>query len=176
LETGLAFLPAAVATGLGAHLGSHVASHRGVRGPLAVALLVTAVGMLMLSGVGANGSYVADVLPGLLVASLGLGMALVCVAISVLTGARAEETGMLSGVNTTGHEVGGSIGVAVLLTIATSSLGAIPSPAAVASGLGDAYLAAAGLAVIASMIAFAVLPAAKTFLPKMGLSPSVSIH
>jgi EmrB/QacA subfamily drug resistance transporter len=176
LETGLAFLPAAVVTGLGAHLGSHVASHRGVRGPLAVALAITAAGMLLLSGVGAGGTYVADVLPGLLVAGLGLGMALVCVAIAVLTGARAEETGMLSGVNTTGHEVGGSIGVAVLLTIATGSVGDTATPAGLAAGLGDAYLAAAGLAVAASLVALAVLPSAKTFLPRMRLSPSVSIH
>jgi hypothetical protein len=47
----------------------------------------------------------------------------VSVAFSVLSGARDEDTGMLSGLNTTGHEVGGSIGLAILTTIATGSLG-----------------------------------------------------
>ena len=43
--------------------------------------------MLLLSGVGAHGSYVADVLPGMLVAGIGLGIVLVAVSVSVLTGA-----------------------------------------------------------------------------------------
>jgi EmrB/QacA subfamily drug resistance transporter len=177
LETGLAFLPAAVVTGLGAHVGSQLASRFGVRGPMAGALAVAAAGMLLLSGVGAGGSYVTDVLPGLLVGGLGLGVALVSVAIAVLTGARDEETGMLSGLNTTGHEIGGSIGVAVLVTIATGSIGATGAPAALAAGLGDAFLAAAGLALAASLTAVAILPPARSFLPKLRLSPpAAAIH
>jgi hypothetical protein len=133
--------------------------------------------MLRLSGVGAGGTYVTDVLPGLLVGGLGLGVALVSVSIAVLTGARDEETGMLSGLNTTGHEIGGSIGVAVLVTIATGSIGATSAPAALATGLGDAFLAAAALALAASLIAVAILPPARSFLPKLRLSPPpAAIH
>jgi len=177
LETGLAFLPAAAATGAGAHVGSRLAGRFGVRGPMAGALAVAAAGMLLLSGVGAGGNYVTDVLPGLLVGGLGLGVAVVSVAIAVLTGARDEETGMLSGVNTTGHEIGGSIGVAVLVTIATGSIGATSAPAALAAGLGDAFVAAAGIAVAASLIALAILPPARSFLPKLRLSPPpAAIH
>lgn len=175
LETGLAFLPLAVATGLGAHAGSHIVSHGGVRIPLAGAFAVAAGGLLLLSGVDAHGSYLADVLPGMLVTGLGLGVVLVCVAVAVLTGARDDETGMLSGLNTTGHEIGGSLGVAVLLAIATSAV-TDTAPAALASGLGDAFLAAAVLAVTASLVALLVLPSAKTFLPKLRLAPRVAIH
>jgi hypothetical protein len=133
--------------------------------------------MLLLSGVGASGTYVVDVLPGLVVGGLGLGVALVSVAVAVLTGARDEETGMLSGLNTTGHEVGGSIGVAVVVTIATGAIGATRSPAILAAGLGDAFLAAAGIAVAASLIALAILPPARSFLPKLRLSPPpAAIH
>ena len=49
----------------------------------------------------------------MLVAGIGLGIVLVCVSVSVMTGAKDEETGMLSGLNTTGHEIGGTIGIAV---------------------------------------------------------------
>ena len=122
LESGLAFLPMAAALAVGVHLGTHVISHAGVRVPLAAALAVTAGGMLLLTGVDAGGSYAADLLPGMLVAGVGLGVALVGVSVSVLTGAADEETGMLSGLNTTGHEIGGSLGIAVLATIATGSL------------------------------------------------------
>ena len=175
LETGLAFLPLAVATGLGAHAGSNIVSHGGVRVPLAAGFAVAAAGLFLLAGIDAHGSYVADVLPGMLVTGVGLGVVLVCVAVAVLTGARDEETGMLSGLNTTGHEIGGSLGVAALLTIATGAV-TDAAPARLADGLGDAFLAAAALAVVASLVALVLLPSAKAFLPKMRLAPRVAVH
>jgi hypothetical protein len=132
--------------------------------------------MLLLSGVDGDGSYLADVLPGVLVADFGLGIALVGVALSVLTGAADDEAGMLSGLNTTGHEIGGSLGVAVLVTVATGALGALTSTAELASGLGDAFLVASVIAVAGGILAPFVLPPAATFLPKMRLAPHVAIH
>ena len=175
LESGLGFLPMAAAIGVGVHLGTHVITHAGVRVPLAGALAVTAGGMLLLTGVDAGGSYAADLLPGMLIAGVGLGVALVGVSVSVLTGAGEAETGMLSGLNTTGHEIGGSLGIAVLATIATGSLGAARGPE-LASGIGDAFLAAGALAAVASVLALAILPSAASFLPKLRLSPPVSVH
>src|SRR4051794_16852837 len=123
LATGLAFLPFAAAIGAGVHVASHLIDHAGVRIPLAGGFLVTATGMLLLSGVSSDGSYLADLLPGMLVAGLGLGVILVSVSVALLTGAATEESGMLSGLNTTGHEIGGSIGIAILATIATGAGG-----------------------------------------------------
>jgi len=128
--------------------------------------------MLLLSGVSTDGSYAADVLPGMLVAGVGLGVILVSVSVAVLTGAGEDEAGMLSGLNTTGHEVGGSLGVAVLATIAAGAAG----PSALADGIGDAFLAAGIIAGVASVIALAVLPSASSFLPKLRLAPRVAIH
>ncbi|MFL5844445.1 MAG: MFS transporter [Solirubrobacteraceae bacterium] len=175
LETGLAFLPLAVALAAGVHAGSHALNHAGVRLPMAMGFAATAGGMLLLSGVDAHGSYLGDVLPGMLVAGIGLGIVLVSVAVSVMTGARDEETGMLSGLNTTGHEIGGTIGIAVLATIATGTAGT-GAPEALSQGIGDAFLAVAGLAALSSVIALVVLPAAATFLPKLRLAPRVAIH
>src|SRR3954453_22130531 len=123
LETGLAFLPFAVAIGLGVPAAGHLISRAGVRLPLAAGFAIAAAGMLLLSGVSAHGSYAADVLPGMLVAGIGLGIILVSVSVSVLTGAADHETGMLSGLNTTGHEIGGSPGLAILSTIAAGATG-----------------------------------------------------
>jgi EmrB/QacA subfamily drug resistance transporter len=179
LESGLAFLPMAAAIGVGVHLGTHVISHGGVRVPLAAALAVAAGGMLVLTGVDAHGNYAADLLPGLLIAGVGLGVALVAVSVSVLTGASEEETGMLSGLNTTGHEIGGSLGIAVLATIATGALGGAAGPdsaATLTSGIGDAFLAASALAGVASVLALAILPSAASFLPRLQLAPPVAVH
>ena len=97
-------------------------------------------------------------------------------AVAVLTGAREEESGMLSGLNTTGHEVGGSIGVAVLATIATSAIGGPAAAAELANGIGDAFLAAGIIAGVSSLIALAVLPTASSFLPKLRFAPPVAVH
>jgi hypothetical protein len=114
----------------------------------------------------------------MLVAGLGLGIALVSVALSVLTGAADDEAGMLSGLNTTGHEIGGSLGVAVLVTIATGALGTGPSTstAGLAGGLGDAFLVSGVIAGVAGVIALFVLPSATSFLPKLRVAPRVAIH
>src|SRR4051812_50147917 len=94
--------------------------HAGVRVPVAAGFAATTGGMLLLSGAEADGSYLGDLLPGMLVAGLGLGLVLVSVSVSVMTGAEDEETGMLSGLNTTGHEIGGAVGA--------PSLAATPPP------------------------------------------------
>jgi EmrB/QacA subfamily drug resistance transporter len=176
LATGLAFIPLALTAGIGAHAAGHIVSHHGVRGPLAGAFVVTAGGMTLLAHVGENGSYLRDVLPGMLVAGAGLGVAVVSVSIAILTGAREEETGMISGLNSTGHEIGGTVGIAIFSTIAASTSGALVGPQA-ASGIAHAFIAAGLLASVASLVALAVLPRARHFVPKLRLNPSaMPIH
>jgi len=170
LATGLAFVPLAVSAGIGAHGAGHLVARHGVRAPLAGAFVVAALGMILLSRVGESGSYLADVLPGMLIAGVGLGVAVVAVSMAILVGARAEEAGMLSGLNSTGHEIGGTLGIAIFATIAAGASGAIVGPQA-AAGIGDAFLVAALAATLASLMAIAILPRAAHFLPKLQLSP-----
>ena len=176
METGLAFLPVALAAGVGAHVGSQLVSRLGVRIPMAGGLGAVAIGMLLLAGVDPASSYLISLLPGMVLGGLGLGVVLVGVAFSVLTGVRDEESGMLSGLNTTGHEVGGSFGVAVLVSIASSATASGSSPIG-ATGIADAFLAAGVLAGLGSLIALIVLPSARIFLPQLRLAPApVGIH
>jgi len=175
LMTGLAFIPLALAAGIGAHAAGHVVARHGVRMPLASAFAIAAVGMALLAHVGENGTYVRNILPGMLVAGFGLGIAVVSVSIAILTGAREEESGMISGLNSTGHEIGGTIGIAVFSTIAAGS-GALGGAEA-ASAISHAFVAAGLLASVASITAFFVLPRAGHFLPKLRLNPaSLPVH
>jgi EmrB/QacA subfamily drug resistance transporter len=175
LTTGLAFVPLALSAGIGSHAAGHVISKHGVRGPLAGSFAVAAVGMFLLSRVGAHGSYLTDVLPGMLVAGVALGVATVSVSMAILTGTRQEENGMISGLNSTGHEIGGTLGIAIFSTIAAGS-GAILAPQA-ASGIGDAFLVAALVASLASVMALALLPRAQHFLAKLALNPqAMPVH
>jgi EmrB/QacA subfamily drug resistance transporter len=171
LLTGLGFLPLAVALAAGVHIGQHLVQHAGLRVPMAAGFATAAGGMLLLAGAG--GSYLGDVLPGMLVTGLGLGVVLVSVSVSVMTGAANDESGMLSGLNTTGHEIGGTIGIAVLATIAA---GGTATSTSLPTGIGDAFLVISATAAVASIIALVVLPSAAIFLPKLRLAPRVAIH
>ncbi len=176
LATGAAFVPLALSAGIGAHGAGHVIGKHGVRGPLAAAFIVAAIGLALLSRVGESGSYLSDVLPGMLIAGVALGVATVAVSVAILTGARHEEAGMISGLNSTGHEIGGTLGIAIFSTIAAGASGAILGPHA-ANGIGHAFLIAALLATLASLVAVAVLPRAKHFLPKLRLNPqAMPVH
>jgi EmrB/QacA subfamily drug resistance transporter len=170
LATGLAFIPLALAAGVGAHGAGHVVGRHGVRVPLAVAFAIATVGMGLLAHVGANGTYLRDVLPGMLVAGFGLGIAVVSVSIAILTGSREEEAGMISGLNSTGHEIGGTVGIAIFSTIAAGASGAFGAAHA-AAAVSHAFVAAGILTSLASLIAFAVLPHARDFVPKLRLNP-----
>ena len=139
----------------------------------------TAAGMLLLAGVDADGSYVADVLPGMLVAGLGLGIALVSVAVSVLTGAADDETGMLSGLE---HHRPRDRRLA---RHRRSSPPSPPAPSArpsastagLAGGIGDAFLVAGVIAAVAARRR-AVRPAVgrRASCPSCALAPRVAIH
>ena len=170
LMTGLAFIPLALAAGAGAHAAGHVVSRHGVRTPLVSAFLIAAAGMALLAHVGEHGTYLRNVLPGMLVAGFGLGIAVVSVSISVMTGTREDESGMISGLNSTGHEIGGTIGIAVFSTIAAGATGALGGAHA-ASGISHAFIAAGALTALASLVAFFVLPHARDFVPKLRLNP-----
>ena len=78
---------------------------------------------------------------------------------------------MISGLNSTGHEIGGTIGIAVFSTIAASATGAIGGGAA-AAGISHAFIAAGLLTTVAGLVAFLILPHARDFVPKLRLNPS----
>jgi MFS transporter len=176
LATGFAFVPLALAAGIGAHAAGHIVGRHGVRGPLAGAFVVTAGGMTLLAQLGQTGSYVRDVLPGMLVAGLGLGVASVSVSIAVLTGARHEEAGMISGAGATGHEIGGTLGIAIFASIATAASHGIFTGPAAAAGIAHAFLIGSYAALGTGVAAIVLLPAAKTFLPKLRLAPAMPMH
>jgi hypothetical protein len=110
----------------------------------------------------------------MLVAGFGLGIAVVSVSIAILTGARETEAGMISGMNSTGHEIGGTIGIAIFSTIAAGT--GIAGPQA-AAGISHAFVAGAVLASVASLVSLAVLPRARHFVAKLQLNPhAMPVH
>jgi EmrB/QacA subfamily drug resistance transporter len=118
--TGLAFLPIAAAIALTATLATSLLLPRvGPRPLISVGLLVAAGGMFWLTALDADSTYPADILPALLVAGLGLGLTLAPAMSTATAGVEPSDAGVASAVLNTVQQIGGSIGIAVLSTVAT---------------------------------------------------------
>ncbi|HET8529176.1 MAG TPA: MFS transporter [Gaiellaceae bacterium] len=177
LPTGLAFIPLAVAAGIGASVAGHLINRHGLRWAAGPALVLAGGGLLLLAQVPADGSYLRDLLPGMLMAGFGLGLSGTAMAVGVLTGARHDEAGMISGASATGHELGGTFGIAIYASVATAAAGGSFVGPAAAAGIAHAFLIAAHVAFGAGVAAAVLLPAAKTFLPKLRLNPqAIAAH
>jgi EmrB/QacA subfamily drug resistance transporter len=163
LRTGIEFLPGAVLVVVAAHAGGRLVARFGARPVLAAGMALGALGSLLLSGVSAGGSYLPDVLPGLLVLDLGIGLAAAGIFITALSGVEDERAGLVSGLTTTAHELGIALVLPVLSTIAVSRIGgdtplaAGLDPELAAAGFGDAFVGAAVISLAAALLALAAL-------------------
>jgi EmrB/QacA subfamily drug resistance transporter len=121
VKTGLLFMPFSVGIILAAVVASQLLPKIGPR-PLATAgTLMAAAGMFYLSFIKVDSSYIASVMPAMIVTSLGLGMAFVSIASTALFNVRPQDTGAASAVLTTSQQIGGSFGTAISNTIVVSS-------------------------------------------------------
>ena len=120
LQAGLAFLPVTVGIGIGAGLSQVAVKRLGVRTTSIIGMSIATFGMLLLLTTDVNGTYLADVLPGLIPISIGMGLTFVPVTLLATSGVTNEDAGLASGLFNTSQQVGGAIGLAILSTIAVS--------------------------------------------------------
>ena len=136
LQVGLAFLPANIimaAFSLG--LSAKLVMRFGIRAPLSLGLLLAAFGLVLFARAPASGSFVPDVLPGMLLLGLGAGMAFNPVLLAAMSDVAPDESGVASGVVNTSFMMGGALGLAILASLAaarTSGLAAAGADAATA--------------------------------------------
>jgi MFS family permease len=91
-----------------------------VRLPLAAGLALAAGGLLLFARAPVGGSYVVDVLPGMILLGLGAGIAFNPVLFAAMSEVRPEESGLASGIVNTSFMMGGALGLAVLASVAAS--------------------------------------------------------
>lgn len=156
VHVGLIFLPPAVAMVMGAAIAAHAIGHVGPRVLSAVGMVLAVAGLLLLALSGVDGGGLATFLPGFIMAALGTGATMLAATVSGLSGADEEHSGLASGILNTGHELGGSLGIAVASTIAASSI----SGATVTSvaGFRHALLAAGIVAAVLAVVSTVLMP------------------
>ena len=167
LQAGVAFLPMPLAIIAGTQLSARLLRRVSARALLVTGSLVAATGFAWLSRLGTDSSYVLHIgLPGAII-TFGIGMGFVPVTLAATNGVDPRDAGLASGLINTTRQIGGSLGLAALLTVATSRMNAVVSQGAdvaETAGFTRAFAVASALLVLAALIAFAVLP--RTVRPK----------
>ncbi|MFI6870509.1 MFS transporter [Nocardia sp. NPDC050406] len=128
----------------------------GARTMTVTGLVVLAAGLGWLSFVRADGNFWVDVLPGSLVAALGMSLAFIPTLQTAISAAAPEEGGLASGIVNTGYQIGSALGLAVVTAIA-SAAGAeeLGDKTELAQGFSASFVAAAVIALAAAGIALA---------------------
>jgi EmrB/QacA subfamily drug resistance transporter len=168
LVSGLAFLPmVAMIMPAGAIGQTRLLPRFGPRPLVATGMLLSAVGMLLFTGVSVDSSYVTDVLPGLLVMGLGLGLIFAPAMDTATRGVDGPDAGVASALVNTGQQVGGSVGTALLSTLAAGAAGTYASThrsaadlaaQAAVHGYTTAFTWAAGIFAVGALMAWLLLP------------------
>jgi len=159
LKAGLAILPFTAGVMLSAGLASQFAPRVGVRPVAALGMLLSAIGMLLLVRLPVDGTYVADVLPSLIVTSLGMGAVFMPLTLIATTGLEDEDQGLASGLFNTSQQIGGALGLAILSTLAaskTATAGGATDPEALVTGFHWAFAGGAAF-VVAGLVTMLVL-------------------
>jgi EmrB/QacA subfamily drug resistance transporter len=161
LRTGFAFLPMPIAIIIGTQLSSRLVSRTGPRLLLIIGPLISAIGLLLLSRLHEHGSYALQLgVPGALT-TFGVGMSFVPITLAATAGVDRHEAGLASGLINTTRQIGGSLGLATLLTIVASRTHALQAAGPLAAQTGGytrAFAIGSVLMVVAAVIALLVLP------------------
>jgi predicted MFS family arabinose efflux permease len=177
IEAGLAFLPMTAAVIVCSQGASRLTGRVGPGRVLTVGMTLLGLGMLWLSRVSPDGSWLADVLGPSIVTAAGLGCSFVPVTISATSGVSGPEAGLASGLVNTSRQVGGSLGLALLATLATqrtADLAGSPAAVALTEGFDRAFVVGAGFAFAGALLSFGLLARAGGPPPSTPRSPARS--
>ncbi|HTX29943.1 MAG TPA: MFS transporter [Solirubrobacteraceae bacterium] len=120
LRAGLAFLPITAGIVIGAGIAQPLTRRIGLRNLAVAGVMIAAAGLAVLTQLPIHGSYLGNLLSGLFPMSVGMGLTFVPITLLATGGVRDEDAGLASGLFNTAQQVGGSLGLAILSTLAAS--------------------------------------------------------
>jgi len=167
LQAGLGYIPLAAAVVAASATASKLIPRFGPR-PLVVSGLATVgAGLALLGHAPAGGTYTASILPGLVLIGFGAGFSFVSITTAALAQVQETAAGLASGLLSSAAQLGGAVGLAVIVAAATTRSATLlgtgsTAVAAQAGGLRLGFLLAAGVALTASAVAAIALPRRNT--------------
>jgi MFS family permease len=120
IEAGAAYIPVTISVGMSTGIATKLLPRVGSRPIITAGALIGAVGVFWLAQIGVHGSYLADVLPGLVVMALGLGAIFVGVQTAANADVPADKAGLAAALGTASGQLGSALGLAIFTAIATS--------------------------------------------------------
>jgi EmrB/QacA subfamily drug resistance transporter len=120
IKTGAAYLPFTAGVAVAAGVSSQLMAKIGTRPLIVGGAVIGAGGLYYLSRIPVNGSYVVDLLPGMMIVSLGLGAMFVAVTTAANAGVPADKAGLAAALVNASQQVGGALGLAIFSAIATA--------------------------------------------------------
>ena len=121
LKTGFAFLPFSLGIITGATAASRLLPRFGPRALLTSGLLMAVAGLALFSTLDVHSTYVSTVLPAEIIVSLGMGLSFVTLSSTALLGVGPQDAGVASALVNATQQTGGTMGAALINTIATSA-------------------------------------------------------
>ena len=125
VRAGVAYLPLTAGFIFSASLASQLIGRIGTRPIIVAGGLVAAAGLYLFSHIAVHGAYVHDILPGLMLTSVGGGGVFVGVTTAANSGVGADRAGLAAGLLNTSQQLGGSLGLAILSAVATARTTAV---------------------------------------------------
>jgi EmrB/QacA subfamily drug resistance transporter len=162
IQAGLAFLPFTVGIIIGAGLAQRFVPRLGAREVPLIGMAMAVAGLLLYLRLQPDGTYVTDLLPGMILVSIGMGLTFVPITLIATSGIPPDDAGLASGLFNTSQQIGGALGLAVLSTIAagrTAAAGGASDPAALVHGFHYAYAGAAVIVLAALVVMLSMLRA-----------------
>jgi EmrB/QacA subfamily drug resistance transporter len=158
LQAGAAYVPTALGVAVAAGICSRLLPRTGTRPLIVAGALIDAVGIYWLSRIPVDGSYLHDLLPGLVIMSLGFGAVFVAVTTAAQAGVPPDKAGLAAGLINASTWIGAALGLAIFSAIATSHTNNLladhePVSHALVGGFSRALLACALFLVAAALIA-----------------------
>lgn len=175
LEVGFAFLPANLIMGaFSLGLSERIVLRWGTRAPLAIGMLLVAASLALFARAPVDGNYAVDVLPGMLLLGLGMGISFNPVLLAAMSEVQPSEAGIASGVANTSFMMGGALGLAVLASLAdarttTLTAAGVGRLAALTGGYHAAFMVGALFAGTAAALAALLLRPGAAPPPREGL-------
>jgi EmrB/QacA subfamily drug resistance transporter len=121
LEVGLAYLPGTVIWGASSLLLSdRLVMRYGIKPPLLTGLALMTLALLLLARTPVDGNWAIDILPATIALGIGAGIAFNPILLAAMSGVSQEQAGLASGVVNTAFMMGGSVGLAILVSLASS--------------------------------------------------------
>ncbi len=158
MQTGSAYLPLCVGVGIAAGISSQLIARTGTRWLTVAGCLIAAAGLFWLSRIPVDGGYLADLLPGLLLTSFGLGAVFVSVTTAANAGVPEDKAGLAAALLNASQQLGAALGLAIFSAVATSRTNDLlaahtSTPEALTSGFARALLCSCLFVLAAAVVA-----------------------